>query len=600
MSITTQLQQLLRTLLPDKGFKTAGHHRDAIIAGVEEAKTYTDEKVLEVNGYTDQEVSELKTYTDTGLDATVKKTGDETIGGVKTFTSSPVVPDATLPQHPVTLGKMNVVSNNLRDLRLAISYQSQMTNSVVINDKYINTTGQLSSYAGYKINVFNVEYNQIINIAGYGVGSTRLWAIYSDENLTIPVAVSNDLGGAGITINDTFECPVGSLKLAIVNFTPSATTISASIYKYATPTIITNNSGIIEITDSYIAMSIPHSSANNLIVKFKKCGKNNLMQIYSVGFKANSGYLQSPSVVPDMIINESFTSDNIGPLSVYDAGFVGGNHGWYLNGAIPTAETESYEIYVDGYKQGTGIYSFERAAVKVVNKIYDPKDYTGSILNKTRFVTETVTYTIEKNTITVSLQAKLHVIRTLNLYYGLQSNFKQETHIMTPNGLHLDWVVPVSTNLSKDTYPNFNRFIEKKSGAYQATYLTNHGNGNHSETNTIYRYSNAKSYHQVFGFKSGSTMQIGDLWEWSGSYIFFDSAIIDDIDCIAYTARIRGNDYLFIEIKRPFSSKLIPLPSDLILKDYSVIESVGTPSVINKSTGLIITATANGSIVLRY
>lgn len=37
-------------------------------------------------------------------DTTVKNTGDQTIGGVKTFTTAPVVPDAMLPQHPVTKG----------------------------------------------------------------------------------------------------------------------------------------------------------------------------------------------------------------------------------------------------------------------------------------------------------------------------------------------------------------------------------------------------------------------------------------------------------------------------------------------------------------
>lgn len=578
MAISTQLQQLLRTLLPDKGFKTAGHHRDAIIAGVEEAKTYSDEKSAEA----------------------VKKEGNQTIEGVKTFTSSPVVPDATLPQHPVTLGKMNVVSNNVYNLRLATSYQSRMTNSVAINDKRINATGQLSSFAGYKIDVFDIEFNQIINITGYGIGDTRLWGIYSDENLTTPILLGSNPGGSGITINDTIECPVGSLKLAIVNFTPLSTTITSLIYKYATSSVLTNNSGVIEITDNYIAMSIPHSSANNLIVKFQKCGKNNLMQIYSVGFKANNGYLPHPSAVPDVIVNESFTTENIGPIAVYDSGFVGGNHGWYLNEAIPTAETETYEVYVDGYKQSTGVFSFEKAAIKVVNKIYDPKDYTESVLNKTRFLTETVTYTIEKNTISVALQEKLHVIRPLNFYYGLQSNFKEETHIMTPNGLYLDWVSPVATALLKITYPNFNRFIEKKSGAYQAAYLINHGYGNHSGTDTVYRYSGVKSYHQIFSYKSESTMQIGDLWEWSGSYIFFDSPIVDDLDCIAYTARIQGRDYLFIEIKRAFSSKLILLPPEFILKDYDVIEAIGAPTIVDKSTGIMITATVSGSIVLKY
>lgn len=47
-------------------------------------------------------------YTNTDkqlVQGAVQKTGDQTIGGVKTFTSAPVVPDATLPQHPVTLNQ---------------------------------------------------------------------------------------------------------------------------------------------------------------------------------------------------------------------------------------------------------------------------------------------------------------------------------------------------------------------------------------------------------------------------------------------------------------------------------------------------------------
>ena len=47
-------------------------------------------------------------YTNTDkqlVQGAVQKTGDETIGGVKTFESSPVVPDATLPQHPMALSQ---------------------------------------------------------------------------------------------------------------------------------------------------------------------------------------------------------------------------------------------------------------------------------------------------------------------------------------------------------------------------------------------------------------------------------------------------------------------------------------------------------------
>lgn len=58
----------------------------------------------------------------TALDGKVNLTGDETIAGVKAFTSSPVVPDATLPQHPVTKGVFDSELSNINEKLYGIDY----------------------------------------------------------------------------------------------------------------------------------------------------------------------------------------------------------------------------------------------------------------------------------------------------------------------------------------------------------------------------------------------------------------------------------------------------------------------------------------------
>ncbi len=87
--------------------------------------------------------------------------------------------------------------------------------------------------------------------------------------------------------------------------------------------------------------------------------------------------------------------------------------------------------------------------------------------------------------------------------------FKDEECTFTPEGEYIGWIPQAQVDrFTKTNYPNFHRFIEKSSTAYQSAHMFNEGLGTRGEVDAsdvvFIGNSYGKSYHKVIGSKSRS------------------------------------------------------------------------------------------------
>ncbi|EAJ5063746.1 hypothetical protein DKK28_08895 [Campylobacter coli] len=97
-----------------------------------------------------QQINGAKTQLNSKIDNKVTKTGDETIAGVKTFSSSIVIPNATANNHATNLGQLNGKVAKTGDETIAgvktfsvppVSATNPTANNQVANKSYVDTVG---------------------------------------------------------------------------------------------------------------------------------------------------------------------------------------------------------------------------------------------------------------------------------------------------------------------------------------------------------------------------------------------------------------------------------------------------------------------------
>lgn len=107
-------------------------------------------QVKAMNTKITQQINGAKTELNSKIDNKVTKTGDETIAGVKTFSSSIVIPNATANNHATNLGQLNGKVAKTGDETIAgvktfsvppVSATNPTANNQVANKSYVDTVG---------------------------------------------------------------------------------------------------------------------------------------------------------------------------------------------------------------------------------------------------------------------------------------------------------------------------------------------------------------------------------------------------------------------------------------------------------------------------
>lgn len=341
-----------------------------------------------------------------------------------------------------------------------------------------------------------------------------------------------------------------------------------------------------------------------IVYNFRNCMFNDLFTFYKVSLLKDSGGIIPSNFekLPAIILNES-TSDNIGPFAVKLGGWCGGNHA-YKDEKTRTARTIWTRVLVDGkvvLKDTT--FVAHDINIEVKNDIYSPIS-TRKVNQTIEFIDtlclERVRYRVNGGSIEVMVEHyyknKLPVI--IERYYGMQSMFREEKWMLTPNGQYDDWtpIEKVDRFIKKD-YPYFNRFVEKNGNSYQATYISLKGLGERKEVKpddvVFIGNSWTKSYHKTIG---GASRERGDKDSWIGTYTWFAEPIIDANGVFAYEGVINGKQALFVNWVGEKKEIEIPLKDAGVFKH--IIENPSHAKIRKTTESLYIKGDKTGSIIL--
>lgn len=329
---------------------------------------------------------------------------------------------------------------------------------------------------------------------------------------------------------------------------------------------------VVKMVGDKLYIGYPFSDTEDLLIVFSKCMYNKLMSFSQVGFAPNNGQLhQNPARTIQQIVNYT-SSDNIGPVCV-DKIWAGGNHSVTLDGIqVATAECESFSFFADGRKLSDGdCLNAKRIEVQVVNRLYNPSQFNAAENTFGLLCMEDVTYTVEKGNIMVFLQHTYPPSSsTITTYYGMQSSFRSENYIFTPNGPYSSFSNSSDVRpFNKNRYPDFCTYIEKNGERYQSSFLFPEGVGNHSQIASdgkIFTRASGKSYHWLIQDK---TIDSGLQYYWKGLYTWF-SPFYEDEDMFVYEAFAEGSPVLFINLKSAYDGH-VPIPQSMSGKDFQII-----------------------------
>ena len=483
-----------------------------------------------------------------------------------------------------------------------------------INDKGIIEPTSNNSFKVYMYPIIaDTEY---ILYSTLRIGIAHLYAIYTSEDASSSVEV-----GPPVTDDrDDYiivKVPSGGAYIAISTFNNSDFGLFDSKIKsisdvYDDFEISDNNGDRLAVTldingeDLYIA----YLDFDNIeyVYWFKKCMFNELYTFYRVGYRQtdrNKPSTEGIKTLDGIVLINKTDSDNIGPVSFKEGGWVGGNHSYLNDGITKTARCDSYSIFLSSNREinaGETIIT-NRVMIKVVNTLFNPAiaPTDGSDTLSVPIANEIVNYLVSNNNIEVSI--KIDFVSTsnpLNHYYGMQSMCHLETEILTPNGLYPDWTSVVDTSFVKSEYPKFNRFIERNTNYdyYQASYLIPNKDGNHNMvTKNIFTRATGKSYHTIV---DDSTLFSNSKIVWSGVYTFFKNPLINDDNILAYYGRLYGHDCIYISTKKEFD-KNIELPAKFMFREIEFVEKddiISTDNMFTDADGVHIKSSGIGSCII--
>lgn len=328
--------------------------------------------------------------------------------------------------------------------------------------------------------------------------------------------------------------------------------------------------------DLFIAAKLDQKT--DITYWFRRCMFNELYTFYRVGITRNRNAEPTtrPGAGPAVVLNLTY-SDNIGPFGVAGCGWAGGNHK-YRERTARTAYNESYTVTADGLRlEGDTVLWAGRVTVGAENVVLDPtrpyKNAAGEEELRDALCRESVTYRIQRNNIEVTASHRFcnPVPVPVSIYYGMQSMFEGETHVLTSGGAYTDWTeVAKASTFTKKDYPSFRRYIEKHKQGYQSTYLLPDGLGDHAllgNDDDVFIYAPyGKSYHKLIADKP---LAEGDQIGWRGVYTWFETPVADDAELLCYEGVVDGHTALFVDCKKA-CKKEVALPEYLNARHFEI------------------------------
>lgn len=362
----------------------------------------------------------------------------------------------------------------------------------------------------------------------------------------------------------------------------------------------------VRLANDGLYISAKLDDGHDIVYWFKKCLFNEIYTFYRVGLVSNrdADKISDPLTEPSTVLNLAY-SDNIGPFAVSGNGWCGANHSYHEEGKVRTAATERYTITVNGGQPASGVLiKADSVTVDVENVIYDPSrpPVNGALADP--LCREKVHYRIEGGNIEVKVYHEFCPVEpvVIDKYYGMQSMFEGETHTFTSAGAYTDWTPQADVSrFTKGEYPDFRRYVEKSSAAYQSAYLLDDGLGSRTmlgDGDGIFiGNSSNKTYHWLIASKR---MSDGDKTSWHGVYTWFAEALADDGDLLCYEGRVGGRRALFVDAKKA-CTRTIDLPEGYDASTLEISDMSGSMQVEAASANsLKITSEGVGGTVLLF
>ena len=482
-----------------------------------------------------------------------------------------------------------------------------------ISGKYVNFVGNLGDLATMSTYLYKVSKGDKFKITlSASSGGAKVYGIYSTEDANS--IDSSTLIELGPTVTEASEVLVeieddNAKVLAVTMYSVYNVQVFQIVdslkYDFAVlETLSANKHHYNYDGDNLLVAALDKGKENTYW--FKRCMANNLFTFYKVGVRNTSRNYPSTEGITNgvgIVYYNETASDNIGPISMSNGGWAGGNH---LKGEQKTAITEKVEIYADGKVVNANEQGYADSIVVVVtNTIFDPSQTTTGTTLTQKLATERVTYSVKGNTIEVGVSLTFeNTTNKLAAYYGMQSMFVDENMLLVPNGSANQWTsIDNSTSFSdkKSEYPNINRFIEKSTtrGTYQSTFLQKIGLGKHdnlSANNMIFLRSYAKDYHSCVGTPTDVS---GKTIRWNGCYTFFTQPIADDSSLLVYDGYVNGKKAIYIYSFSAYDG-VIDLKGCSDIRNIDIVENNGfsNEDIFLSGGGLYLHSESYASMIL--
>lgn len=525
--------------------------------------------------------------------------------------------------------ELNNIDNDIKTLSSNFYVKHNLNHTTILKDKYISSpSGNISEYAGYISKIYDVSN---INTAYLKINDLHddtgamTYAIYEDYDIydsTTAIIVGDRLITSMNGIITKIDIPQNAKILITTIFNANLNKNATSIlfeYKIEPQLYIENtinqkinqnkNSCYVEIENDVLKYCSKYNKDYDLIIHFKYCMNNNIMTFTNVGLAQNTDIYPNTNFNRDITMLNNPGSDNIGPFNVQRdesigngvGGFTGGNHCYnevYGENEIHTAISDNYIFYLDDNKIENGFKGYGNT-VKVLteNTIFDTRVApleNETILNSP-LIKEMVSYTLSNTQIEVCATHRFLKDATVS-YYGQQSVFQNESHVITPLGAYPVWTeVTNLSNFIKKDYPNFKAVSLKSNNGYENDILINCGLGTRymlDETSVIFTYSSNKTYTQLLNHNN---IKQDDIIYWSGIYNW--GCIIDDECNYIYKYKIGNKNYLNICSKQQYKNILVEMPINII---NSKIKSSGEHITVEDYIGkyIILNSDGIGSITI--
>lgn len=284
------------------------------------------------------------------------------------------------------------------------------------------------------------------------------------------------------------------------------------------------------VSDGDIKLNQKYSNSSDIQYCIKRCGVNQLYQLHSFGFIANTDKSVS-NLNPSTYINSN--TDWIGPYIISSkdgatygsGGFTGGWHG--SNGdqtGKPTAKHISMSIYADNALLDGDFNGYVgEVRVVVTNQIMAGNTLDNPTSGAPGYycIEEEVTYLFKNGRIYVAVKIKALHNFNARTYYGMQAAGFYKDAIFVGD------TITSGTKSSNKTHGVFVR-DDKNNGLLMRLNSVGLGCLDYADTAKYCFVSGSKSYFSLVGGKL-LQMQTGDIVYWSGWYKFCDTLDIEDI-----------------------------------------------------------------------